>query len=98
MSKQLPLSARFIKLGSIFQELLPHLNAVLADEQDFISLQIKVRPDSTCLAVVKKFGADGGPMVLFGSGYGVPGALMAADASAQGNRWRPDKPYKASGS
>lgn len=94
MSKKLAASERFAVLGSQLGTLLPHLNGVLSDETDFISLQIKLRPDGTCLAVLKKYGDDGRPLVLFGSGYGVPGALMGTDSAVQGGRWRPDKPFK----
>ena len=96
MPKKRSASVRFMALGAQLKELVPSLNEILTNEEDFISLQIKMRPDGSCLTVVKQYGEDGGPMVLFGSGYGVPGALMAADAAATGGRWRPDKPFKSS--
>ena len=94
MSKKLSGAARFSALGSLLGDLLPNLNEVFTNEDDFISVSVKSRPDGSSLAVVKRFGADGGPMVLFGSGYGFAGALMAADQAVQGGRWRPDKPFK----
>ena len=94
MSKSKSAAERFALLGQLLKKHVPNLNVTFEDESDFISLLVKVRPDGTCLAVVKKFGDDGGPLVLFGSGYGLPGALMAADAAAQGGKWRPDKPWE----
>lgn len=96
MSKKLSPAARFNALGAQLGVLVPHLYAVLENEEEFISLQVKTRPDGSCLTILKRYGDDGGPLVLFGSGYGVPGALMAADSAVQGGRWRADKPFTPS--
>lgn len=88
---------RFAELGGVLERLVPHLYAVLEDEGSFLEIRLKLRDDATVLAVVKCSGADGGPLVCFGSGYGVAGALMAVDATIQGGYWKVDKPWPSSG-
>lgn len=85
---------RFAKLGTQLKEGLPHLWPVLADEESFLGLNVKLMDDGTCLAIVKQYSSDGTPMVCFGGGYSYVGALMAVDAAIQGNRWRVDKPWQ----
>lgn len=73
---------------------VPQLFAVLSAEDDFISLLVKLQADSTFLAVLKRYGPDGAPMVAFGSGYGYAGALMGLEGTIAANKWRVDKPYQ----
>lgn len=79
---------------AMLQAAVPHLHAVFSRESDFIEIRVKARDDGTCLTIVKAYSADGAPMVVFGSGYGVAAALMGVDGSIQGGRWRPDRPWK----
>lgn len=76
-------------------QLMPHLYAVIADEEDFRGLNCKAKDDGTTLAVVKRFGPDGTPQVCFGVGYGFFGALYAIDRTIQGGNWKFDKPWEA---
>lgn len=84
---------RWMELGDTLERLLPHLSSVLGDSDDFIALYLKARDDGTILAIAKKYASDGSPVVCFGSGYGVAGALMAIDATIQGGHWKVDKPW-----
>ena len=93
-SKRLAPAQRYTALGAQLEKLIPSLWAVWNAEDEFIGMHVKARPDGSTLAVVKRYGADGGPVVLFGNGYGVAGAFMAADAAVQGDAWRVDKPWK----
>lgn len=73
---------------------MPHLVAWWDDDDDFVEIRLKLRPDGTVLAIAKGYDSDGGPVVCFGTGYGVLGALMSVDGTIQGGRWREDKPWK----
>jgi hypothetical protein len=73
---------------------VPQLTSVLRNEEDFISLLVKLCDDGTTLAILKRYGPDGGPMVCFGSGYGVAGCLVAIDATIAAGKWRVDKPWR----
>lgn len=73
---------------------LPHLSSFFSDDERFIELRVKLMPDGTHLTIAKGYGPDGGPLVLFGAGYGFVGALLAADSAMQGNRWKVDTPWK----
>lgn len=86
---------RWAELGEAFRNLTPHLNSVLVAEDDFVGLRALAREDGTVLVVVKCIDASGGPIVCFGSGYGVAGALIAADATIQGGHWKVDKPWSS---
>ena len=88
---------KFTALGAQLQVLVPHLSAVLAAEDEFIELRIKSRPDGSMLVILKRYGDDGGPMVLFANGYGASGVLLATDAAIQGDAWRVDKPWTPKG-
>lgn len=84
---------RWVQLADSVRAQVPHLGAWLDEEEEFAELRLKRRDDGTTLAIAKGYGPDGGPIVCFGSGYGVWGALMAIDATIQGGRWRVDKPW-----
>lgn len=85
---------RWLELESALRSVVPHLFSVLGDEEDFKEIRFKLRDDRTTLAVLKVYGSDGGPMVCFGSGYGIVGSLMSVNASIAGNAWKPDKPWR----
>lgn len=91
-------SQLMLAIASGLKEQLPHLFAVLDNEQDFIELRVKARDDGSTLAILKRYDAEGGPVVCFGNGYGCVGALMAIDATIQGGSWRVDKPWDPGGS
>lgn len=86
-------ASKWTELSGTLQACVPHLQGVLADEEGFIELRLKMRDDMTVLAVLKRYGPDGGPMVCFGSGYGVSGALMAIDGTVNAGDWRVDRPW-----
>lgn len=83
----------WIALTDAISEHTPQLMSVLGDEEDFISLFVKYRDDGTYLGVLKRYGSDGGPLVCFGTGYGVPGALVALEATIAAGNWKVDKPW-----
>jgi hypothetical protein len=85
---------KLTELDEQFKVALPQLRSVLLDEEDFIGLNIKNKADGSTLAVVKRYDADGTPMVCFGVGYGFFGALYGANQAIQGNNWRVDKPWR----
>lgn len=95
--KNTTLAERWVGLGEDIRGRVPHLNGVLVDEESFIEIRVKVRPDGTCLAILKRFGADGTPMVCFGSGYGVIGAFIAIDGTVQAGNWKVEKPWPEAG-
>lgn len=84
---------RWVRLVDDLRRHLPHGASWWADEESFSELRLKAKADGTILAIAKGYGSDGGPVVCFGSGYGLEGALMALDASIQGGNWRFDKPW-----
>ena len=86
----------WVLLAEAIEDNVPHFYSVVGNQDDFISLYIKVRPDGSCLAVLKQYGSDGGPLVCFGTGYGVAGCIVALDASIQGGNWKVDKPWNPS--
>lgn len=96
-NKRMTEAERFVALDAAFQQLLPAFYGVLCDEENFTSFLVKAKPDGTVISVVKQFGGDGGPMVVFGTGYGAIGALMGVEASIRADAWRPDTPWKGSG-
>lgn len=87
---------RFLAVIASFEEAFPQISAWCADEEDFSELRLKLRDDSSVLAIAKGYGSDGTPMVCFGVGYGVVGALLGLEGSIQGNNWRVDKPWAPS--
>ena len=82
---------RFLAVDEAIRKVLPHFHAWSGDEESFRRFQIKARDDGTFLAVASGYGADGTPMVCFGQGYGVIGALYGLDRAIQGDNWRVDK-------
>lgn len=90
-------SERWIEFSEKIRAEVPHLSAWFEKEEDFVELRLKMRDDNTVLAIAKGFGPDGGPVVCFGSGYGVVGAMMAVDSAIQGGRWKYDKPWDKNG-
>ena len=93
-SSKLSGSQLYVAIDEQLSELLPNLYSVITSESDFISLHLKLREDGSTLAIAKRHADDGHPVVIFGNGYGVSGALLAVDASIQGGNWRDDKPWK----
>lgn len=83
----------WVELGEQLRRMVPHLYSVLSDEENFVELRIKARPDGTTLAVLKKYDMDGGPLVCFGSGYGATGSLIAINSTINSGNWKVDKPW-----
>lgn len=90
-------SARWGDFEDTLEQIVPHVFSSLSDDEVFRELLFKARDDGTTLAIYKFYGADGGDLVCFGSGYGVAASLMALDAAMQGGFWRVDKPYRHNG-
>lgn len=98
MAKKFSYPARYEAAHKHMEAMCPHVYGLFSGSEDFVSLLVKAKDDGTYLAVLKKYAADGGPVVLFGSGYDVPGALMGLDLAAQGGAWKVDKPWSGKGS
>lgn len=88
---------RWVATSDGLREAFPHLSAWYNDVDEFLELRIKAREDSTYLAIAKGVDGKGGPVVCFGVGYDVAGALMSVDATIQGGHWKVDKPWSAKG-
>lgn len=93
MAKKVPGGQRLLDTHGALHKTLPYLSGVFDAEDEFIEFRFKIMDDGTTLGILKRYGSDGGPMVLFASGYGVYGCLLAVDSAVQGNRWRIDKPW-----
>lgn len=86
----------WVGLNHAFDTYIPQLHAMWGKEDDFREVRLKLRADGTVLAIVKRYGEDGGPLVCFGSGYGVAGALMGVEGAIAANQWKVDKPWRPS--
>ena len=64
---------------------------VTNDGDDFISLRIAYRGENDYLAIGKRYGDDGTPQVIFGSGIGLATCLVGLAVAIDQNKWRPDK-------
>lgn len=82
---------RFLEFDAVVQGELPHLHAFFTKEEDYRGLSVKPRDDGTFLAVALGTAGDGAPVVCFGQGYGVVGALMGLDHTLQAGGWKADK-------
>jgi hypothetical protein len=85
---------RWSQLAEEIRVRLPHLSSFLGDEQGFLEIRLKSRDDGTILGIAKGYNHEGMPIVCFGVGYDAVLALMALDATIQGDGWREDKPWK----
>lgn len=85
------------RLTDLTKKEVPSLSAWWDDVEDFAELKVKAMPDGTVLAIAKGYGSDGAPMVCFGAGYSVTGAMLAIDATITAGRWKPDLPYQHKG-
>lgn len=88
---------RWLAVEQILLANVPQLSAVLGSEEAFISLYVKIRDDRTMLAVLKRYGSDGGMLVCFGTGYGVAGCFMGLEGSIAANKWKVDEPWPGKG-
>jgi hypothetical protein len=84
----------YVRLELGLFEGLPQLHKVLvrADE-DALGLNVKHRAPGDWLAIARRYGADGGPEVCFGTGYDLCGALLGLESAIAANRWREDTPW-----
>lgn len=87
------LPERWAETSGVMRKLFPQVSSWWGQTDSFNRLKLLSRADGTVLAVASGFGSDGGPVVCFGSGYGVSAALMALDASMAGNNWKVEKPW-----
>lgn len=97
MQKNTPKGGKAVvwsELDQRLHELVPHLASWLADEEQVIELRFKARDDGTTLAIAKGYAPDGSPIVCFGVGYGVAGAIIGIDVTMQGGRWKIDRPWQ----
>lgn len=74
---------------------LPSLWDLLANpDGEFIELKLYNRGVNDTLGVCKRYGPDGGPQVLFGSGSGFVSCLLAVEGAVRAGRWKVDVPWK----
>lgn len=85
------------EINDVLLKHTPQLASVLGDEEDFLTLYVKMKEDRTLLGVLKRYGSDGGPEVCFGSGYTIAGCFLGLEGSIAANKWRPDKPWEPDG-
>lgn len=64
------------------------------DREDAIEVRFKHRGGGDWLAIVKRYGDDGGPQVLFAQAYDFVGALIASARALEIGQWKVDKPYE----
>jgi hypothetical protein len=91
------LKSRLLAIEESLSSVCPHLASWSADEESYRELRIQLRDDGTMLVIAKGFGTDGGPVVCFGVGYGLSGAMLAIDRTIQGGNWKFDKPWSPDG-
>jgi hypothetical protein len=79
--------------GAVFTK-LPQIHALaVRNAEDFVGLNIKVRGAGDLIAVAKRFGPDGGPQVIFATGFDIIGLLLNLEGSLAANRWKEDRPW-----
>jgi hypothetical protein len=77
---------------------LPQLRGlVFTRAGDFAGLNIRQRGAGDWIAVAKRYGDDGGPQVLFATGFDFVGLLLNLEGSLAADRWREDKPWTPGG-
>ena len=70
-----------------------HVGDFLSDSTgDFRGISVILSNSGGCLAILKRFGEDGTPEVLFASGQTPVEAIAAADTRLADGGWRADKP------
>lgn len=67
------------------------------DAESVNDLRIKQRGEDDWLCVLRRYGDDGAPQVLFATGTDWLTCLWAADKLVQAGKWRDDKPWKRQG-
>lgn len=63
-------------------------------DADAVEVRFRHRGPSDWLAIAKRFGADGEPQVLFGTGYDFLSCVLGLNGAMAGDRWRADRPYQ----
>lgn len=72
-----------------------NLYALVAhDWGDASQVTFKHQGENVWLVVVKRYGDDGAPQVLFATAYDFVGAVLAVNAAIASGSWKPDKPWK----
>lgn len=81
--------------GPVYQALFkacPNFTALFqSGGAEFNSVRIQFRGVYDFLAVCKRWGPDGTPEVIFGSGPDFVGAVLGLEAALEQGAWRPDK-------
>ena len=84
------------RVTSALRAAVPKVEALVAGaDVDFVSLYIKMRGEYDFILVCKRYGADGGLEVVFGTGSDLATGLKSLEGSLAANKWRPDTPYIA---
>ena len=81
------------RLYSMFIDVAPLiLTLVGRHPEDFKELRVYQRGEGDCLGVLKRYGNDGAPEVIFGNGVDFVACLLALEGSMRANRWRQEDP------
>lgn len=76
---------------SAFKKVFPHLYGLMVTRSnDFNGISIFLGHSGDWLCMVKRFGEDGSPEVMFCAGQTPFDALTTANRAVQGGKWRPD--------
>lgn len=80
-----------IEQHSAVKKHFPHLYGLMvAREQDFRGMGIFMGDAGDWLCMVKRFGDDGTPEIMFCAGYTPFEALATANRAIQGGKWKKD--------
>lgn len=91
-------AGRYADLEHSLRDLVPAIARLLMlHEEAGPQLKLVCRGAGDWLAVATCTGDDGGPQVLFATGFDVTGCLLALDAQVEHGRWRPDTYRSAAG-
>lgn len=81
------------EVAVVFDRELPQVSALVAGAApEFEFLKILHRGQHDVLAILKRYGSDGKPEVLFGNGATFVDALYGLEGAFAANKWRPDNP------
>lgn len=84
--------AQLMEQHSGFRKAFPHLYGVVVTRiEDFNGLSLFIGKSGDWLCMVKRFGPDGTPQVLFSAGQTAFDALTNADRAINGDRWKVDE-------
>jgi len=86
------LSIPLTPLAQALAQACPLLSSLVSEGgSEFNSVRIQYRGQYDYMAVCKRWGPDGTPEVIFGSGSDFIGCILGLEAALDKGAWRPDK-------